>query len=119
MFGVKQNVVLYSTVPLKIFEVVEINFNDGMKADMWSVGVVCFMIVFGYPPFNAAVWNDSRFMYLKRDGNRLFWDYNTCNISHNIDEDIREIIKTILVIDLMYRSKVDDVDTMKRTCFGC
>lgn len=84
---------------------------DGMKADMWSVGVVCFMIAFGYPPFNAAVWNDSRFMYLKRYGNPLFWEYNTCNVSHNIDEDLRDIIGTILVIDPLYRSKADDFGT--------
>ena len=88
---------------------------DGIKADMWSVGVVCFMIAFGYPPFNAAVWNDSRFMYLKRYGNPLFWEYNTCNVSHNIDEDLRDIIGTILVIDPLYRSKAHDVGTMRDT----
>ena len=122
----------------EMFRINRTKFYDGMKADMWSVGVVCFMMAFGYPPFNAAVWNDSRFMYLRRYGTKLFWDYNTCNISHNIDEDIREIIGTLLVIDPMHRSKADDVFTFtkedseesmteigeilvkkKKTCFGC
>ena len=31
---------------------------DGKKADVWSMAVVCFMLVYGHPPFNCAHMSD-------------------------------------------------------------
>ena len=47
---------------------------DGEKADMWSVGCVSFIIVFGHPPVNFASVKDPFFQYLKHGG--IFWSYH-------------------------------------------
>ena len=85
------------------------NIYNGKKADAWSVGVVCFVLAFGYPPFNAANFMDVRFMYLKSYGNQHFWTNNMLNVSHQISNELQEIISKLLVVNPYNRSNIDDI----------
>ena len=82
---------------------------NGKKTDAWSVGVVCFMLAFGYPPFNSASCMDIRFMYLKSYGNEKFWCNNIRNVSHTISDEVRELIDKLLVTNPSRRCNIDEV----------
>lgn len=82
---------------------------NGKKADAWSVGVVCFVLAFGYPPFNSASCMDLRFMYLKSYGNEKFWCNNIRNVSHIVSDEVRELIGKLLVVNPSLRWNIDEV----------
>jgi len=69
----------------------------GTKTDMWSVGVVIFILLGGYPPFS----NEDREVLYKqiKDGKYTFID--TCWGA--VSDQAKEFIKSMLVIDPMQR----------------
>ena len=69
------------------------NIPYDQTADMWSVGVILFVLLAGYPPF------------VEEDQNELFtrirsgeWEFDQKDWKH-ISEDAKEMIRNLLVID--------------------
>lgn len=50
---------------------------DGKKADLFSLGVLMFILAFGVPPFHSATSNDTYFKFLKmKPGSYDFFKYH-------------------------------------------
>jgi 5'-AMP-activated protein kinase catalytic alpha subunit len=70
-------------------EMLSCNCYNGMKADIWSIGIVLFAMVCGFLPFDEK--NDDRLFKMIKEGK-----YNLPTfLSHNV----KDLIKRILITD--------------------
>lgn len=75
----------------------------GKPVDVWSIGVITYILLCGYPPFN----DDSQailFRKIRRGKYQFdspFWD--------NISEDAKDFIRKMLVVDPHQRATVGDL----------
>ena len=75
----------------------------GTKADMFSMGVIVFILLGGYPPFNAK--NESDLLLMCRRGqfefDREYWG--------KISYEVKNMIRRLLVVDPDKRLSAEDV----------
>lgn len=75
----------------------------GTKCDMWSLGVVVFIMIGGYPPFYAGT--DLEMLRLTMVGkfefDREYWD--------GISNGAKDLISSLLVVDPRKRADADDI----------
>lgn len=69
-------------------EVLKGEYNE--KIDVWSIGVICFVLLAGYPPFNGS--NDIQIMDKIRAGK---FDFKPEDWSH-ISDDCKDLISKML-----------------------
>ena len=69
------------------------NHPHDESTDMWSIGVLLYVLLVGYPPFQAVNHRDlfklirfGEFKFYKKDWNK-------------ISEDVKDLIKKLLVVD--------------------
>ncbi|KAF1836021.1 Pkinase-domain-containing protein [Decorospora gaudefroyi] len=84
-------------------EVIKTISYDGAKADVWSCGVILYVLLTGTPPFNYS--GDDR--HLKH----LFRDIAAAKyvMPDNISKEAQSLIKKILVADPKRRIGLDDI----------
>ncbi|RAR02893.1 serine/threonine-protein kinase GIN4 [Stemphylium lycopersici] len=84
-------------------EVIKTISYDGGKADVWSCGVILFVLLTGTPPFNYS--GDDR--HLKH----LFRDIAEAKyvMPDNISKEAQELIKRILVADPKRRISLEEI----------
>merc|ERR1719295_249003 len=67
----------------------------GSKSDMWSLGVIIYMLLCGFPPFFDAQGNQKRLYKLIKLGKYRFpppyWDY--------VSENAKDLVRSLLVLD--------------------
>jgi len=73
------------------------NIPYDQAVDMWSVGVILFVILCGYPPFSDDI--QSQLFTAIRTGD---WQFNPRDWDV-ISEDAKELIRNLLVIDPLRR----------------
>lgn len=75
----------------------------GTQADMWSLGVILYIILVGYPPFNGK--NQKELFRLIRKGkfefHEQFWN--------DISDDAKEVVSMLLTIDPKKRFTANDL----------
>lgn len=69
---------------------------DGKASDMWSVGVITYILLCGYPPFHDE--DDSRIMEMTLKGNFSFPDREWGSISANGKFSARSLSVTIVYL---------------------
>lgn len=74
------------------------------QTDIFSLGVLFFMMAFGAPPFQAAEFSDSFFSFLKlRPGNNDFFRYHphTRSLFHNnsIPKDFQKLLLEMMMAE--------------------
>ena len=78
------------------------NIPHDESADMWSVGVIIYVLLVGYPPFME---DDQQELFRKiRTGSFEFYDEDWAHIS----EEAKDLIKGLLVVDPLQRLKAQD-----------
>lgn len=84
-------------------EVIKTTSYDGAKADVWSCGVILFVLLTGTPPFNYS--GEDR--HLKN----LFRDIQMAKyvMPDNLSPEAKDLIRKILVADPKRRIGLDDI----------
>lgn len=82
-------------------EVVKAEGEVGLKSDVWSLGVLLYLLTFGIVPFKA---NDMQVLYNKIIiGKYKFPEYEFAT------PELIELIKAMLVVDVKDRISIDDI----------
>ena len=79
-----------------------LNNNYDEKCDLWSVGVILYILLCGYPPFNGA--NDDQIIKRVKEGKYQIDEEEWQNIS----KDGIDLVKKLLAYDPKERISAED-----------
>ncbi|ETO18796.1 Protein kinase domain containing protein, partial [Reticulomyxa filosa] len=89
-----------------------LNRQYDYSADVFSAGVVLFILLTGYPPFEQAHKNDKWFRPLAKGDYRKFWESHAgCQISN--DEDAKDLLQRMLAYNPNDRISITDIKRHK------
>jgi len=74
----------------------------GLKCDMWSLGVIIFILLSGYPPFSEQAF--SKLLLKIRTGNYTFDEEYWSNVS----DDAKDLVSKLLVVDPCKRLSAEE-----------
>lgn len=87
-------------------EIKEFKTYDGLKADMFSVGVILFIMVQGIFPFSEAR-TDEYFYKLLIDGDmKTYWEKTG---GENLSDEFKDLITKMLSYDPSNRPTVEEL----------
>jgi serine/threonine protein kinase len=84
-------------------EVIRTASYDGAKADIWSCGVILFVMLIGSPPFNYS-GDDSELKYLFRAIARAAYV-----MPDDLSREAQDLIRRILVPDPRHRISIEEI----------
>lgn len=87
---------------------------DGQRADLFSAGVVLFLMVAGHLPFSIADPKDQLYKLFISNSPSAFWEYHEKEITKSdpnitISAEFKELITGLLAIDPEDRLTVDEI----------
>lgn len=81
---------------------------DPAKADVWSAGVIIFILVTGHPPFEIAAHRDWWFRAVAEGDYSIFWQSH-CKDGAKIPKEAKQLLERMLVADPEERAQVSDL----------
>jgi len=89
-----------------------LNRSYDLSTDVFSAGVVLFILLTGYPPFEEAHKNDQWYRPLAKENYRKFWEMHSgCPISN--DADAKDLIQRMLAYNPKKRITIAEIQNHK------
>ena len=79
---------------------------DGIKSDIFSLGVLLFVIKVGKFPFNLSIYNDKRYRLIMSKNYELYWDGFK---KDNLSEEFKDLINHLICYDPSERLSLDEI----------
>lgn len=81
---------------------------NGIKNDIFGLGVVLFMIIFGYSPFSKPAFTDNNYKLIIKKEYDAFWkQVNKTNI--NISDNLKDLIHKMICFDESSRISIEEI----------
>jgi len=80
---------------------------DGFKVDLWACGVILFIMLAGFPPFQKATLSDWWFHKLYNNKHALFWQAHSRNAYFS--EQTKDFTNKLLSIDPEKRLSISEM----------
>ncbi|OWZ21206.1 Protein kinase [Phytophthora megakarya] len=87
---------------------VEMSYN-GLQADIWSLGVLLFILVTGIPPFERAGEVDARFRLVSKPGGSVRELLRVWDKENQVPSDLRTLLDWMLRVDPRQRPTAEQV----------
>ena len=79
---------------------------DGVKNDIFSLGVLLFVITIGCFPFERASYSDEKFKFIIKKNYRRYWEFfNYIEIS----EEFKDLINNLICVTPSQRLSTDEI----------
>jgi serine/threonine protein kinase len=69
---------------------------EGVRVDVFALGVTLFTLICRTYPFKLAKSNDDSFKYLVKGSPDAFWKYHIMNLEEKIKKEITEDFKSLI-----------------------
>jgi serine/threonine protein kinase len=77
---------------------------DNVQVDMYSAGIIAFIIVTGFRPFKKAAYGDSKFFHIQVDDWAGFWEEHSLLVS----DCFKDFVELTLAYDASKRMSMHD-----------
>ena len=79
---------------------------DGIKNDIFSLGVLLFVITIGEFPFQSATYSDDKYKFVIKSRFNQFWEFfNNVNIS----KEFKDLINNLISLNPTKRLSIDEI----------
>lgn len=79
---------------------------DGRKNDIFSLGVLLFVITIGDFPFESATYSDEKYKFIIKGRFNQFWEY----FNHiNISDEFKNLINSLISLTPAKRLSIDEI----------
>ena len=79
---------------------------DGIKNDIFSLGVLLFVITIGDFPFQSATYSDDKYKFIIKSRFKQFWEFfNNVNISN----EFKDLINNLISLNPTKRLSIDEI----------
>ncbi|KAE8886463.1 hypothetical protein PF005_g26104 [Phytophthora fragariae] len=82
---------------------------DGLQADIWSLGVILFILVTGIPPFESASEGDARYRLVSKPGGSVCALLREWGQEERLPRELRALLDWMLRVDPRQRPSADQV----------
>ena len=79
---------------------------DGVKNDIFSLGVLLFVITIGVFPFDSATYSDEKYKFIIKGRYRQFWEFFS---DVDISEEFKDLINNLLSLNPSKRLSIDEI----------
>lgn len=102
---VKEDIYTVCGTPTYVAPEILSEIGYGLEVDMWAVGVICYILLCGFPPFRSPDRNQTELFEFIKAGEYEFlspyWD--------NVSSSAKDVIEHLLVVDRKRRFTAIDV----------
>ena len=90
---------------------------DGIKNDIFSLGIILFSLIFGFLPFKNATFTDFRYKFIIKEQYDEFWKSLNCN--ENISNTFKDLFERMICFDPKERLSLNEIKNHSWINYNC